>query len=236
MSELTEKISDRTEELGLPDFVDTVREKVASQTHDVVANVQNFVDSQDLTPVTEVAEDLSRRARGVGHEISDRAQQLGRRFGREPSRWEVWFESTPRFMLLIAGAGLTGAAAGWLTRERATSPESNSQPEPAPSRGSETMSPKDESDPQEHASEPVVSRHAPDERTPAEDTPEHLTGDPAADEPELASDSGPLAQRAHDAQSAYPSNDQPDIEADEDMADEGTRIAEERKNAASDSS
>ena len=220
MSELTEKISDRTEELGLPDFVDTVREKVASQTHDVVANVQNFVDSQDLTPVTEVAEDLSRRARGVGHEISDRAQQLGRRFGREPSRWEVWFESTPRFMLLIAGAGLTGAAAGWLTRERATSPESNSQPEPAPSRGSETMSPR--TNPTRRNTPPSRwSAGMPRMSARLPRHPEHLTGDPAADEPELASDSGPLAQRAHDAQSAYPSNDQPDIEADEDMADEG---------------
>lgn len=233
MSELTEKISDRTEELGLPDFVDTVREKVTSQTQDVVASVQDFVDSQDLSPITEVAEDLGRRAREVGQEITDRAQQASRRFGRQPSRWEVWFDSAPRFMLLMAGAGLTGAAAGWLTRERATTTESSSQS--APSRGSESMSPQN-SDPQESASEPVVSQHAPDERTPADVTPEHLTGDPAEDEPELANDSGPLAQRAHDAQSAYPSNDQPVVEADEDMAAEGSRIAEERKNTASDSS
>ncbi len=236
MSELTEKISDRSEALGLPDFVDTVREKVTSQTQDAVASVQDFVDSQDLSPITEVAEDLGRRAREVGQEITDRAQQAGRRFGREPSRWEVWFDSTPRFMLLMAGAGLTGAAAGWLTRDRATSPQSSSQYEPTPSRGSESMSPKDETDPQEYAFEPVVSEHAPDERTPADVTPEHLTGDPAADERELANDSGPLAQRAHDAQSAYPSNDQPVVEADEDMAAEGSRIAEERKNIASDSS
>lgn len=235
MSELTEKISDRTEELGLPDFVDTVREKVTSQTQDVVASVQDFVDSQDLTPITEVAEDLGRRAREVGQEITDRAQQASRRFGRQPSRWEVWFDSTPRFMLLVAGAGLTGAAAGWLTRSRATSPQSSSHHEPTSSRGSESMSPKDETDPQEHASEPVVGEHAPDERTPADVTPEHLR-DPAEDELELANDSGPLAQRAHDAQSAYPSNDQPVVEADEDMAAEGSRIAEERKNTASDSS
>ena len=227
MSELTEKLSDRTEELGLPDFVDTVREKVRSQTQDVVASVQDFVDSQDLGPITEVAEDLGRRAREVGQEITDRAQRAGSRLGSQPSRWEVWFDSTPRFMLLVAGAGLTGAAAGWLTRDRATSPESSSHHEPTSSRGSESMSPQDETDPQEHA---------PDERTPADVTPEHLTGDPAEDEPELANDSGPLAQRAYDAQSAYPSTDQPVVEADEDMAAEGTRIAEERKNTASDSS
>lgn len=213
MSELTEKIGDRAQE--------------------VVSSVQDFVDSQDLSPVADVAEDLSRRARELGHEISDRAEQVSRRLGRQPSRWEVWFDSAPRFMLLMAGAGLTGAAAGWLTRERATTPESSSQP--APSRGSESMSPQN-SDPQESASEPVVSQHAPDERTPADDTPEHLTGEAAADEPQLADDTGPLGQRAHDAQSAYPSNDQPDIEADEDMAAEGSRIAEERDNAASDSS
>jgi hypothetical protein len=235
MSELTEKISDRTEELGLPDFVGTMREKVASQTQDVVSSVQDFVGSQDLSPVADVAEDLSRRARELGHEITDRAEQVGRRLGHQPSRWEVWFDSAPRFMLLLAGAGLTGAAAGWLTRERATTTESSSQHDPNPSRGSESMSPQN-TDPQEHASEPVVSQHAPDERTPADDTPEHLTGDAAADEPQLADDPGPLGQRAHDAQSAYPSNDQPDVEADEDMAAEGSRIAEERKNAASDSS
>ena len=47
--------------------------------------------------------DLGRRAREVGQEITDRAQQASRRFGRQPSRWEVWFDSAPRFMLLMAG-------------------------------------------------------------------------------------------------------------------------------------
>lgn len=51
----------------------------------------------------------------------------------------------------------------------------------------------------------------------------HMTGQPV-DEARLTQGSGPLAQRGHDPQSAYPSNDQPAIDVGDELPAPGTRI------------
>lgn len=112
-----------------------------------------------------------------------------------------WFGVRPRWVLLAVGAGSAAAGLWWFNRRR--------------QKVSATQAFKEQLSPQED--NPVHEQKAHDTKTSAEHA-EHTTGQ-SSGESRLDESTGPLSQRAHDAQSAYPSNDQPAVEPGDEMSE-----------------
>lgn len=109
-----------------------------------------------------------------------------------------WFGVRPRWVLLAVGAGSAAAGLWWFKRRR--------QSVSAAQAFKEQLSPQEDN--------PVHEQTEHDTNTSKADTSAN-----SPDESPLDESDGPLSQRAHDAQSAYPSNDQPAVEPGDEMSE-----------------
>jgi hypothetical protein len=205
MSALTEHVNGK-------DLVDTVKDKVSTQTEQLVAGLQDFTDSHELPKVSDVAQELAEKARAAAGLSTPTPR---------------WFGIRRRWVLLGIAATSAGVAVWWVRKRREEPSSGEAFRDQLGPQHAAGQPPSDDQKAKQSKEDTVQHDDASDKdeqpNEPGND--EHLTGQ-APDQERLDESTGPLSQRAHDEQSAYPSNDQPAVDVGDELTDANVRIGQ----------
>lgn len=205
----------------------TASEQTRNVMSDVVDEVQGQVGDQKAKlagTIREIGDELDRTAQNGQGTVADLAGQAADRT-RQLSTWidtheprDVLYEiedfARERPVLFVLGAATLGFLVGRVTRSAVSAAREDS---PTPSSTidlREANLPGIPMEPEGASMQPAVG-------IPAEP---HFTGE-SPDVERLADSAGPLQQRAFDAESAYPKNDQP-IGVGDELPEPGTSIGQ----------
>ncbi len=200
----------------LSDIGGEISHQVAEQQHRLAAGIRDISDELDQAAtngtgtVADVAGEVASRTRQVSgwleqHEPADVVHSVEEFARRRP-------------LVFLLGAAAAGALVGRVTRNAlAARKQSSGSPDPA---GGQQVAPGE--------IPPIGGDALAGHRTSVQASDPHLTGEPA-DAVLLGEPSGPLTQRAHDPESAYPNNDQPPVEVGDELPTAGTRIGQGRR-------
>jgi hypothetical protein len=198
------------------------RRQMSEQKSHLVGTLREFGDELDKASsnssgtVADVASEAANKARRVSgwvdsHEPADAVRSVEDFARRRP-------------MLFLVGAAAAGAVIGRITRNAMAARRTPSTGT-GMDRGYYAGGPR--TDPEYLGTEQqLVTGEVPPIGGPSGQAMQpHMTGEPV-DEARLSNESGPLSQRAYDATSEYPSNDQPVVEVGEELPAPGTRIGQ----------
>ena len=203
---------------AMADIKQEFHHQVSDQKSRLADSIRTFGDeldnaSQNSTgTVSDLASDAAERARRISgwveeHEPADAVHSLEDFARRRP----IWF---------LLGAAAAGAVIGRITRN-AMAGRGRSDPETITGPGVRASDTEHLAVGQEFGTGAVPATAGPSGQA----MQPHMTGEPA-DEARLTAQSGPLSQRGYDAQSEYPSNDQPVTEVGDELPAPGTRIGQ----------
>lgn len=196
------------------DVTDEVSAQVSAQKAKLAASIRDIGDELEQT-----AQNGHGTVANLAGEAADRTRQISSWIDTHEPRdvlAEIEDFARQRPVVFVLGAATLGFLVGRVTRSAVSAARDK------PSQPSNTIDLREASLPGMPVMEPEGASMQPAYGIPVEP---HLTGQPTD---MLAEDTGPLQQRAHDEQSAYPNNDQP-IETGDVLPSTGTSIGQVRR-------
>jgi hypothetical protein len=196
------------------DVTDEVSAQVSAQKARLAASIRDIGDELEQT-----AQNGNGTVANLAGEAADRTRQISSWIDTHEPRdvlAEIEDFARQRPVVFVLGAATLGFLVGRVTRSAVSAARDNS------SQPSNTIDLREANLPGMPVMEPEGASMQPAYGIPIEP---HLTGQPTD---LLAEDTGPLQQRAHDEQSAYPNSDQP-VETGDVLPSTGTSIGQVRR-------